>query len=41
MSEILTAESLRDVDLIISEVSFCRTIVLRLTSVFGKTKVLA
>ena len=41
MSEILTAESLRDVDLIINELSFFRSIVLRLNSVFGKTKVLA
>lgn len=40
MSEILSAESLRDVDLIINEISFFRSIVLRLGNVFGKTKVL-
>jgi hypothetical protein len=41
MSEILQAESLRDVDLIINEISFFRSIIHRLGNVFGKAKVLA
>jgi hypothetical protein len=41
MAEILPPESLRDVDLITSELAFFRTIILRLGSVFGKTKVLS
>lgn len=41
MAEILSPESLRDVDMITNELAFFRTIILRLGSVFGKTKVLA
>lgn len=40
MTEILPAESLRDVDLILGEISFFRSIIIRLGNVFGKTKVL-
>lgn len=41
MSEILPAESMKEIDIIINEISFFRSIVLKLTNVFGKTKVLA
>ena len=41
MSEILPAESMKEVDAIIGEISFFRSIVLKLTNVFGKTNLLA
>ena len=40
MSEILSYESIREIDLIVNEISLFRTILLNLTTIFGKMKVI-
>lgn len=40
MSEILSYESIREIDLIVNEISLFRTILLNLNTIFGKMKVI-